>query len=241
MKIPTRYGVKGKTIETGGCLGERTYTWNPPVNQCPLVKINTRKLTTEGEWLLEHRAKLLFKITDTSPSPTVCPMGSIFHTEYEDLYLTQEGQFPHIGESIEIGLYVKQSSDYVMYETKRLTNNVTESTHRLMCKQLYIKSKDEVIEMSDGQFGRHSGDILYTFDCVKKTGKVMGGKQCYDRIPLKNNIFVDPTTRIGTRHATIKECNKLFPEAIKTNEGWIAMPNLSPIKDPANSKGERVT
>ena len=225
------------TIETGGCLGERTYMWNPPVNQCPLVKINTGKFTTEGEWLLEHRAKLLFKITDTSPSPIGCPTGNIFHTEYEDLYLTQEGQFPHIGESIEIGLYVKQSSDYVMYETERLTNNVAENTHSRMCKQLYIKSKDEVIEMSDGRFGRRSGDVLYTFDCIQKTGKVMGSKQCYDRIPLKNNIFVDPTTRIGTRHATIKECNKLFPEAIKTNEGWIAMPNLSPIKDPSQFQG----
>ena len=124
-----------------------------------------------------------------------------------------------------------------MYETERLTNNLAESTHSHMCKQLYQKSKDEVIEMSGGRFGRRSGDVLYTFECVQKTGKVMGSKQCYDRIPLKNNIFVDPTTRIGNKHATIKECNKLFPEAIKTNEGWIAMPDLSPIKDPSQFQG----
>ena len=225
------------TLEKGGCLGERTYTWNPPATQCPLVKINTGKFNKEGNWLLEHRAKLLFKITDTSPSPTGCPAGNIFHTEYEDLYLTQEGQFPHIDESIEIGLYVKQSSDYVMYETERLTSNLAESTQSHLCKQLYQRSKDELIEMSGGRFGRRNGDVLYTFACVQKTGKVMGSNKCYDRIPLKNNIFIDPITRIGTKHATIKECNKVFPEAIKTNEGWIAMPGLSPIKDPSQFEG----
>ena len=233
VKLPV-----GCTVETGGCLGERTYTWNPPVNQCPLVKINTGKFTPEGGWLLEYRAKLLFKITDTSPSPTGCPTGDIFHTEYEDLYLTQEAQFPHIDESIEIGLYVKQSSDYVMYETERLTNNLAESTHHHMCKQLYLKSKDELVEMTGGRFGRRSGDVLYTFECVQKTGKITGGKSCYDRIPLQNSVFVDPTTRIGTQHATIKECNQKFPEAIKTNEGWVALPDLSPIKDPSQFQGE---
>ena len=227
------------SVERGGCLGEKTYLWNTPSSQCPLMKINTGKFTSEGEWLLEHRAKLLFKITDTSPSPTGCPTGTIFHTEYEDLYLTQEGQFPHIGESIEIGLYVKQSADYIMYATEKLTNNLAENTHSNMCKQLYIKSKDEVIEMSSGRFGRRSGDVLYTFECVQKTGQVIASEQCYDRIPLRNNIFVDPINRIGTKHSTIKECNALFPEAIRTNEGWVAMPNLSPIKDPSQVQGRK--
>ena len=38
------------TLEKGGCLGERTYTWNPPVNLSPLVKINTGKFPT---WNIE--------------------------------------------------------------------------------------------------------------------------------------------------------------------------------------------
>ena len=228
------------TVESGGCIAQKTYLWEPPSNRCPLVKINTGKFTDEQGWLIEHRAKLLFKITDTSQSPTGCPNGDIYHTEYEDLYLTKEPGFPHIGQSLEIGLYVKQSSDYVLYETERMTNAVAKSTSRNLCQQIYTRSKEEVIPMQNGKFGRRSGDILYTFNCVQKTGKLQNSKKCYDRIPLQNQVYVDPITRIGTRHATSRECNSLFPEAVLTTEGWVALPELRPIKEPnqfVNSKG----
>ena len=221
------------TVETGGCIASAsTYLWNPPNSQCKLVKINTGKFTTENGWLVEHNAKLLFKIVDSSQAPFGCPTGQIYHTEYADLYLTKEEHYPHIEESIEIGLYVKQSSDYVLYQTERMTNNLAESTYRDMCKQLYDKSKDEVIPMTNEKFGRRSGDVLYTFNCMRKTGKIMASKDCHDRIPLENNVFVDSRTRIATKHATMKECNDLFPEAIRAKEGWISLPNLKPIQEP---------
>ena len=69
------------TMDIGGCVDQKTYLWISPKNQCPLVKINTGKFTDEKGWLVEHRAKLLFKITDTSPSPIGCPNGEIYHTE----------------------------------------------------------------------------------------------------------------------------------------------------------------
>ena len=220
------------TVESGGCIAQKTYLWKPPSNQCPLVKINTGKFTDEQGWLIEHRAKLLFKITDTSQSPIGCPNGDIYHTEYEDLFLTKESDFPHIGQSIEIGLYVKQSSDYVLYETERMTSAVAENTFRDLCQQIYTNSKDEVIPMGKGKFGRRSGDILYTFNCVQKTGKLQNSKKCFDRVPLQNQVYVDPITRIGTRHATTRQCNPLFPEAILAMEGWVALPELRPIKEP---------
>ena len=228
------------TVKSGGCIAQKTYLWEPPSNRCPLVKINTGKFTDEQGWLIEHRAKLLFKITDTSQSPTGCPNGDIYHTEYKDLNITKEPGFPHIGQSLEIGLYVKQSSDYVLYETERMTNAVAKSTSRNLCQQIYTRSKEEVIPMQNGKFGRRSGDILYTFNCVQKTGKLQNSKKCYDRIPLQNQVYVDPITRIGTRHATSRECNSLFPEAVLTTEGWVALPELRPIKEPnqfVNSKG----
>ena len=220
------------TVESGGCIAQKTYLWKPPSDRCPLVKINTGKFMDEQGWLIEHRAKLLFKITDTSQSPMGCPNGDIYHTEYEDLYLTRETGFPHIGQSLEIGLYVKQSSGYVLYQTERMTSAVAENTFRDLCQQIYTKSKDEVIPMKNGKFGRRSGDILYTFNCVQKTGKLQNSKKCFDRIPLQNQVYVDPITRIGTRHATSRECNSLFPEAVLTMEGWVALPELRPIKEP---------
>ena len=221
------------TVESGGCIAQKTYLWTPPVDRCPLVKINTGKFTeSNGGWLAEHRAKLLFKITDTSQSPTGCPNGDIYHTEYEDLFLTKESGFPHIGQSLEIGLYVKQSADYVLYETERITNAVASSSSRDLCRQVYEKSRDEIIPMKSGKFGRRSGDILYTFRCIPKIGKLQSGKKCFDRIPLQNEVYVDPITKIGTRHSTSRECNSLFPEAVLTMEGWVSLPELRPIKEP---------
>jgi hypothetical protein len=220
------------TVESGGCVARKTYLWNPPSNQCPLVKINTGKFTEEQGWLIEHRAKLLFKITDTSQSPSGCPNGDVHHTEYEDLFLTKENNFPHIGQSLEIGLYVKQSADYVLFETERMTRAVSENTFKDICHQIYTKSKDEVIPMGNGKFGRRSGDVLYHFNCVRKTGKLLSGEKCFDRVPLQNQIYVDPVTKIGTRHATVTECNSVFPEAISSMEGWISLPELRPIKEP---------
>ena len=220
------------TVEIRGCVARKTYLWNAPTTQCPLQKINTGKFTEEQGWLIEHRAKLLFKVNDKSQSPTGCPSGDVYHTEYEDLFLTKESGYPHVGTMLDIGLYVKQSADYVLYQTEQMTNAVAENTFRDLCQQVYTKSKEDVIPMGQGKYGRRSGDILYTFTCVQKTGKLVTSKKCYDRVPLQNQVYVDPITRIGTKHATTKECNNLFPEAVLTMEGWVALPELRPIKEP---------
>ena len=235
VRLPAKCGV-----ETGGCVAYKTYLWNPPINDCPLEKINTGKFTKERGWLIEKRAKLLFKVNDRAQNPPGCPTAEILYTEYEDLFLTTTDGFPHVGTSIDISLYVRQSSDYVLYETERLTTNVAENTYQDICQQTYMNSKDEVIPIGDGRFGRRSGDILYTFNCIQKTGKLQSfDRKCFDRLPLQNQIFVDPVTRIGTKHASAKECNSLFPEAILTLEGWIALPELRPIKEPSQFKRTR--
>ena len=228
-------------LENLGCVVQKTYLWNVPNKQCQLAKINTGKFTEEQGYVIEHRAKLLFKITDTSPSPIGCPDGEIYHTEYEDLFLTKDYNFPHIGQTLDIGLYVKQSADYVLFETEKMTEELKKNTFKDLCQEVYTKSNEEVMPIKNGKFGRRSGDVLYIFNCMQKTGKLLTTKKCYDRIPLQNQIYVDPITRIGTKHATTKECNNLFPEAVLTKEGWISMPELRPMKEPSqylnNNKG----
>ena len=218
------------TVKSQGCIARKTYLWNTPTTQCPLEKINTGKFIEEQGWLVEHRAKLLFKVTDTSQSPIGCPDGEIYHTEYEDLFLTTDYNYPHIGRSIDIGLYVKQSADYVLFKTEKMTNMIAQNSFRDLCQQVW--SKEEVIPIGNGAFGRRSGDILYTFRCSKKTGKLLTSSKCYDRIPLQNQVFIDPITRIGTQHSFVVVCNHHFPEAVQTKEGWVSLPELRPIKEP---------
>ena len=125
----------------------------------------------------------MFKIRDTSQSPIGCPDGDIYHTEYEDLFLTKDYNFPHVGQSVDIGLSVKQSADYVFFKTEKMTNAIAQNSLRDLCQQVYTKSKEEVIPMGNGKFGIRSGNILYTFSCIKKTGKLLTSKKCYDTKP----------------------------------------------------------
>ena len=122
----------------------------------------------------------------------------------------------------------------MLFETEKMTNAIAQNSLRDLCQQVYTKSKEEVnvIPMGNGKFGRRSGDILYTFSCIQKTGKLLTSKKCYDRVPLQNQVYVDPVTHIGTKHTTTKECNNLFPEAVLTKEGWVSLPELRPIKEP---------
>ena len=189
VRLPT-----GCTVEKGGCVVHKTYLWNPPPTMCPMVKINHGEFIQEDGWLVEHRAKLLFRVTDTSQSPLGCPAGQVMHTEYEDLFLTLRDDFPHIGKQVDISLYVKQSSDYVMFEMERMTNRVADHSLSQLCKQVYNKPQEEVIPMGKEVFGKRAGDIIYTFTCVKKKGKLLSSPQCFDRIPLQGDLFVDPMT-----------------------------------------------
>ena len=54
-------------LENLGCVVQKTYLWNVPNNQCQLAKINTGKFTEEQGYVIEHRAKLLFKIHWRNP------------------------------------------------------------------------------------------------------------------------------------------------------------------------------
>ena len=227
VSLPT-----GCTVEKGGCVVHKTYLWNPPSTMCPMVKINHGEFTQEEGWLVEHKAKLLFKVTDTSQSPIGCPSGEILHTEYEDLFLTVQDDFPHLGKQVDISLYVKQSSDYVMFETERLTNRMADYSSSQLCKQIYNSQQEQIIPMGANMFGKRAGDIIYTFTCIERQGKLLSSAQCFDRIPLQGELFIDPMTRVATKHATVKPCNKLFPQAIKTIEGWVSLPEMKNVKKP---------
>ena len=50
--------------------------------------------------------------------------------------------------------------------------------------------------------------------------------QCYDRILLEGSAdFIDPYTKVVTKHGVAKECNQAFPEALLPLEGWVAVPS----------------
>ena len=218
----------------GGCIsGEKTYIWKIPKTECPLTKINTGKFeTTEDGWLIEKQAKLIFKLEDRAKAPAGCPQGEILYTEYSDLYLTEVGGFEHTPEIVDFSLYVRQSSDYVIYEAERMAALTTANTMRKLCQEQYRDTKMEIIKIDKETFGRRAGGVLYTFTCTKKTGKLQATNECYDRIPLMDNMYIEPITMIATNHTTPRICNKYFPDKVYTHEGWVSLPSLQQVKEP---------
>ena len=104
-----------------------------------------------------------------------------------------------------------------------------------MCQQKFTHRRNGLNPMGkSGHFERPSGDVLYIFSCQNKTGKIEAGTQCYERIPLEGSVYsIDPYTKMVTKHGVVKECNQVFPEALLILKGWVALPSLRPIPEPA--------
>ena len=222
-------------LETGGCIADKTYVWKTPEDSCPLERINVGRFNQDlGGWLVDHDNKILFKPTKQSQAPFGCPSTELIATEYADLFLTEHHGFPRMRKQVNLETYVHQTADYLLYQTERLVLATRTSTTTTLCQEKFTQGGDGLIPMGrDGRFGRRSGDVLYIFKCHKKTGKVQASNQCYDRIPLEgSNEFIDPYTKVATKHGVVKECNRAFPEALLTLEGWVALPSLRPIPEP---------
>ena len=120
-----------------------------------MTKINTGKFeATEDGWLIEKQAKLIFKLEDRAKAPAGCPQGEILYTEYSDLYLTEIGGFEHTPEIVDFSLYVRQSSDYVIYEAERMSMGTTATITRNLCQEQYRDTKMEIIKVDEDKFGR---------------------------------------------------------------------------------------
>ena len=86
--------------------------------------------------------------------------------------MTEIGGFEHTPEIVDFSLYVRQSSDYVIYEAERMAALTTATIMRNLCQEQYRDTKMEIIKIDKETFGRRAGGVLYTFTCTKKTGKL---------------------------------------------------------------------
>ena len=223
--------------QSGGCIsGKKTYIWKAPKNECPLIKINTGNFDVSDEWLLEKKAKIIFRIEDRAKAPTGCPQGEILYTEYSELYLTETDGYEHTQEVVDFSLYARQLADYILYETERMSMTTSAISSRNLCQEQYRDTKMMTIKIDEDKFGRRAGEVLYTFTCTKKIGTLQAKGECYDRVPIlteeAEEMHVDTITGIATSHASRMPCNKFFPDKIHSHEGWISLPSLQKVKEP---------
>ena len=235
VKLP-----KKCTADHHGCrTSSWTYIWNPAPIKCPLMKIQVGSFSKESDHLVDHKLKLLFKVTGETSGIPGCPPGRVWYTDSPDIVLTKQGGFPWIDRQLDLAIYSDQKDDYVMFVQEQAAGKLRNSLNRQLCNNKYATLHDEIVHLHGEVFSKRRGDILYTFTCPQKIGKVIPMKgTCLNKVPLETSVFVDPVTKIGSKHASKVDCANHFPLTVLSEDGWItiSLAHLQPAVAPEEVK-----
>lgn len=203
-----------------------TYIWDTTPIECPLMMVQIGNFRKEGDYLVDHELKLLFKPTSETQTDGIpgCPTGKVLYTDQKNIVLseTMDG-FPWIDHQIDLLLYSNQKDDYLMYTLEKQTSGIEAGLSTKLCSNENA-IQGHPVHLGENKFGKRRGDILYTYECPVKTANIKGmGKTCVDKIPTDEGVFIDPITKIGSKHAAEVDCNEHFPLTIKTAEGWLSV------------------
>ena len=60
---------------------------------------------------------------------------------------------------------------------------------------------------------------------------------CVSKIPLESGLYMDPTSRIASKHASKIECSNHFPLTILSEDGWVTVSDtIKPAIAPTDMK-----
>ena len=216
-----------------GCqTSMKTYIWMPPESKCNYQQLRRTKMKSTGDYLIDDKNKILLKVLGKTPAPSKCPTSTLILTEYPDIFLTTNENFPKFGEEIEIDTFITSLADYTLFSAERAIQQATSVAQSRICQQRYTMNDEEIHSLGEGHYGSRNGDVIYLFSCEKKIGRIDPKKQCYEDIPIQNG-FVSPISRLLLTQSAPVRCNKHFPMEIKTNEGWITLnPSLKKVQPP---------
>ena len=239
VKLPSQC-----TAEHAGCVTSQwTYVWNPAPITCPFMKVQEGTFVEEDGYLVDHQHKVLFRKTSEISGLAGCPPGKIFYTDQRGMALTQSEGFSWIDRQLDMAVWSDQKDDYIVFMQEQAAGRLRNNIDAQLCFNKYAQMPDEIIPMEGDTFAKRRGDILYTFTCPTKIGKVTTMKGvCTNKIPLETSIYMDPTTRIASRHTSKVDCANHFPLTILSEDGWITVsdsvqPAIAP-KDVEMSEGK---
>lgn len=213
------------TATSGGCItNEWTYVWHADPIRCPLRKIQEASFVEEDGYLVDHNLKMLFtKTSETSGIPG-CPPGKVFYTDQHGISLTQSSGYEWISRNLKLEVFSNNKDDYIMWQLEHQLEGTRKNINKKLCNTKYDEKRDEIIPLGEDRYGKRRGDILFSFTCPEKIGKIMPmSPTCHTKIPLETGIFMDPETRIATKHASLTDCKTHFPITMKSMDGWITI------------------
>ena len=223
VKLP-----KSCTASAGGCVTrDWTYIWDPAPIACPLMKVQEGNFVHENGYLVDHQLKLLFKTTGENSGLPGCPPGKLVYKEQRGIVLSKNSGYPWIDRQLDLATWSDQKDDYIAYTLERaagkLENNIEKKLYNSKFAEL-TDSSTQVIPMKNDKFAKRLGDILFIFKCPEKIGKVAPMKNaCINKVPLEGGLYMNPFTRIASKHASKMDCSSHFPLTILSEDGWITI------------------
>ena len=223
VKLP-----KSCTASAGGCVTrDWTYIWDPAPIACPLMKVQEGNFVHENGYLVDHQLKLLFKTTGENSGLPGCPPGKLVYTEQRGIVLSKNSGYPWIDRQLDLATWSDQKDDYIAYTLERAAGKLENNIEKKLCNSKFAELTDsstQVIPMKNDKFAKRLGDILFIFKCPEKIGKVAPMKNaCINKVPLEGGLYMNPFTRIASKHASKMDCSSHFPLTILSEDGWITI------------------
>ena len=98
VKLP-----KSCRVGSGGCVtNEWTYIWDPAPMQCKLMKVQEGNFVKENGFLVDHKLKLLFKVTGENGGLPGCPPGKLMYTEQRGVVLSKNREYGWIDRQLDM-------------------------------------------------------------------------------------------------------------------------------------------
>ena len=202
------------------------------------MKVQQGTFVHENGYLVDHKLKLLFKVTGENAGLPGCPPGRLMYTEQRGIVLSANRDYPWIDRQIDLTVFTDQKDDYIVYTLERAAGKLKTSINRKLCSNKFSTFSNDIVHMQGDKFAKRRGDILFIFICPEKLGKVkeMTGT-CVSKIPLEGGLYMDPTTRIASAHASKTDCSTHFPLTILSEDGWITVADtIQPAIAPTETK-----
>ena len=222
VKLP-----KACTAAAGGCVtNDWTYIWNPAPMKCRLMKVQEGTFEQENGLLVDHKLKLVFKMTGENAGLQGCPPGKLIYTEQRGMVLSKNRDYPWIDRQMDMATWSDQKDDYIVYKLEQAAGELRSNMNKELCNNKYAALPEftGIIPMKNERFGKRRGDILFTFGCPMKIGKIIPMEDtCMTKIPLEGKLFMDPVSRIASRHASKVDCSTHFPLTILSEDGWVTI------------------
>ena len=219
-----------------GCtVAKWTYIWDPPTDSCPLEKVRQTSMQATGDYLIDHKNKILIKPLASTSSPRGCPTGIIKRTEYPNIFITEANDLdwtPMQG-NIEVSDYIASRDDYLGFQMEQRMSLMDTQTNEKFCQNNMKTS--QMSQVTGKQFVKRNGDTIERFECEEKRGQIKSSDVCYEDIPLNDGGYVKAVSRMFANTSAVVPCKPRFGIKIKTEEQiWIELsPKPRRINQPA--------